>query len=197
MIQQLLFDAADAPNPVRPFKKQLLKWIGNKQRFAHEIASFFPKEFKTYYEPFIGSGAVMATLAPERGVGSDAFLPLIEIWQELVRSPEALKSWYADRWHAFKAGDSEKARISLIATYDFNIGTFRNNIFQSPNRYTTGAVDINVSNLGGTLSRDLRFQLEVPDTCVIAGFGGCADIEIQEADSTWIAMGKYKGDWPE
>jgi len=27
---------------VAPFKTQLLKWIGNKQRFAHNIASFFP-----------------------------------------------------------------------------------------------------------------------------------------------------------
>ena len=29
---------------VAPFHTQLLKWIGNKQRFAHEIASYFPTE---------------------------------------------------------------------------------------------------------------------------------------------------------
>ena len=33
---------------VRPFKSQLLKWIGNKQRFAHEIISFFPERFGAY-----------------------------------------------------------------------------------------------------------------------------------------------------
>ncbi len=48
---------------VPPFKTQLLKWIGNKQRFAHEIVSYFPRQFGTYYEPFLGSGAVLATLA--------------------------------------------------------------------------------------------------------------------------------------
>ena len=36
---------------VPPFKTQLLKWIGNKQRFAHEIVSYFPATFGTYHEP--------------------------------------------------------------------------------------------------------------------------------------------------
>jgi len=92
-------------NDVKPFKSQLLKWIGNKQRFAHEIVSYFPDNISTYYEPFLGSGAVMATLAPKRGIGSDCFKPLIEIWQTLSRSPETLKQWYADRWRQFKSGE--------------------------------------------------------------------------------------------
>jgi DNA adenine methylase len=37
---------------VPPFKSQLLKWIGHKQRFAHEIVSYFPAHFGTYFEPF-------------------------------------------------------------------------------------------------------------------------------------------------
>ncbi len=39
---------------VEPFSVQLLKWIGNKQRFAHEIASYFPANYCTYFEPFFG-----------------------------------------------------------------------------------------------------------------------------------------------
>lgn len=63
-----------------PPKGQLLKWVGNKQRFASQIAKFFPTDFNTFYEPFLGSGAVIATVAPQQGVGSDAFKPLMEIW---------------------------------------------------------------------------------------------------------------------
>lgn len=59
----------------QPFKQQLLKWVGNKQRFAHEIAAFFPERFRTYYEPFLGSAAVLGTLIPSRALGSDAFEP--------------------------------------------------------------------------------------------------------------------------
>ena len=56
-----------------PPKTQLLKWVGNKQRFAGEIAKYFPVDFNTFYEPFLGSGAITATVAPSKGeVGVEA-----------------------------------------------------------------------------------------------------------------------------
>ena len=103
---------------LRPFRTQLLKWIGNKQRFAHEIASYFPEEFGTYYEPFLGSGAVLATLAPERGVGSDCFRPLVEIWQTLHDAPEVLKQWYADRWNQMIEGDKVEQYERIKVSYN-------------------------------------------------------------------------------
>ncbi len=80
-----------------PPKSQLLKWVGNKQKFAGEISRCFPADFKTFYEPFLGSGAVMATVVPQNGVGSDVFKPLIEIWQKLKENPDELIEWYAKR----------------------------------------------------------------------------------------------------
>jgi len=100
MGQRWLFGAEEVLSRVRPFKPQLLKWIGNKQRFAHEIASYFPDDFGAYHEPFLGSGAVLATLAPKRGFASDVFPPLMEIWQTLKKSPATLKRWYAERYAA-------------------------------------------------------------------------------------------------
>ncbi len=82
---------------VAPFKMQLLKWVGNKQRFAHEIVSHFPHAFGTYLEPFLGSGAVLATLAPADAVAADVFKPLADIWAALGSDPEKLKCWYAER----------------------------------------------------------------------------------------------------
>jgi DNA adenine methylase len=49
---------------VAPFNIQLLKWIGSKPRFAHEIISYFPANFGTYYEPFLGSGSDKNPLDP-------------------------------------------------------------------------------------------------------------------------------------
>ena len=117
--QYLLFDEA-APLNGKAFKLQLLKWIGNKQRFAHEIISYFPAKFDTYYEPFIGSGAVLGTLAPERGVGSDLFKPLVEIWLTLRQSPETLKRWYSDRWHTMKNLGKVEAYEKIKADYNAN-----------------------------------------------------------------------------
>ena len=103
---------------VSPFKTQLLKWVGNKQRFAHEIVSYFPPKFGTYYEPFLGSGAVMATLAPAAAVGADAFKPLVDIWQALKERPEELKCWYADRWDQTKGNPKEVVYERVKASYN-------------------------------------------------------------------------------
>ena len=81
-MQTLLF-GEDNQREVPPFKTQLLKWVGSKQRFAHEIVAHFPATMGTYFEPFLGSGAVLATLAPTVAVASDVFAPLMEIWRTL------------------------------------------------------------------------------------------------------------------
>lgn len=101
-----------------PFRLQLLKWIGNKQRFAHEIASYFPAEYGTYIEPFLGSGAVLGTLAPERAIASDAFAPLMEIWQTLRESPDDLKEWYASRRDRVMRGDKVLGYEQVKASYN-------------------------------------------------------------------------------
>ncbi len=103
---------------IKPFKQQLLKWIGNKQRFAHEIIGFFPEAFGTYWEPFLGSGAVLGTLSPYKAVGSDSFGPLIEIWRTLKEEPETLKSWYTDRWHEMDSGDKQERYEAIKSRYN-------------------------------------------------------------------------------
>jgi DNA adenine methylase len=103
---------------IQPFKTQLLKWVGNKQRFAHEIASYFPSDFQCYHEPFLGSGAVLATLSPTRAVASDVFAPLMEIWQTLHTSPETLKQWYAERWRRCSNGDKVEIYEAVKDAYN-------------------------------------------------------------------------------
>lgn len=110
-----------AEAPTRAFSPetgQLLKWIGNKHRFAAEIVSYFPKRFRTYREPFLGSGAVLGALAPEDGVGSDNFRPLIDIWQALRRRPEWLKQCYAERWQAVMDGKKVPEYEAIKARYN-------------------------------------------------------------------------------
>src|SRR5215213_6089704 len=105
---------------VGPFKSQLLKWVGNKQRFAHEIVSYFPARFGTYHEPFLGSGAVLATLAPEKAVGSDVFKPLVEIWQALRTNSSRLKGWYQSRWELTREQTKEVVYERVKAAYNAN-----------------------------------------------------------------------------
>ncbi len=115
---QLAFFSNYDQASLRPPDGQLLKWIGNKQRFAAEIASHFPRDFRRYFEPFLGSGAVLATLAPSQGVASDAFAPLVEIWRALVKTPEKLKRWYSERWDRMAKGDKVEIYQQIKASYN-------------------------------------------------------------------------------
>ncbi|MGI8978076.1 MAG: DNA adenine methylase [Pirellulaceae bacterium] len=117
-MQGILFEECERRDIV-PVKGQLLKWIGNKQRFAVEISSYFPWKFGRYFEPFLGSGAVLAAVSPKAACASDVFAPLIEIWQTLQSNPEMVKEWYAERWRAMRNGDK-------IAEYEKVKAAFNN-----------------------------------------------------------------------
>lgn len=101
-----------------PPKSQLLKWVGNKQKFAGEITKCFPTNFNNFYEPFLGSGAIMATVAPSNGVGSDVFKPLIEIWQKLKDDPQGLIDWYAQRRNRIETEDKIQVYESVKASFN-------------------------------------------------------------------------------
>lgn len=118
-MQRMLFeDDRPSAGRVAPFKMQLLKWIGSKQRSAHQIISYFPEGFDRYIEPFLGSAGVLATLAPQRAIASDVFQPLIEIWQTLHDAPSTLKEWYATRRRRMMGGDKVTEYEKVKASYN-------------------------------------------------------------------------------
>ncbi len=108
------------PDVVEPpaLAGQLLKWIGSKYRVAGDIVRHLPTNHRRYLEPFLGSGAIMATMAPRNGIGGDRFGPLIEIWQTLATRPHELKHWYAERWHRIAEIGKQEAYAQCLASYN-------------------------------------------------------------------------------
>ena len=98
---------------ITPPAGQLLKWIGNKQKCAGAIAAILPPIRGTYFEPFLGSGAVLGTLAPRRAVASDVLAPLIDIWQTLAQDPGRLLAMY-QVGHTALSGPDRIAQYALI-----------------------------------------------------------------------------------
>jgi DNA adenine methylase len=103
---------------VASIKTQLLKWVGSKQRFAGRIIACFPGRFGTYHEPFLGSGAVLAALAPPAARASDCFAPLIDIWSALKDDPERLIGWYAERWARAHAVGKQPAYAEIRDSFN-------------------------------------------------------------------------------
>ena len=89
----------------------LLKWIGNKQRFANTIVSYMPNSFNDYYEPFLGSGAVLAELLMQdatnmyphfnHAYGSDILPFLVDIFKAVKEHPNNLIEYYSKEISAY------------------------------------------------------------------------------------------------
>jgi DNA adenine methylase len=72
-------------NPlVRPF----LKWAGGKRQLLPEIVKYVPKRTSkhTYYEPFIGGGALLFELQPQKAVINDSNKELINCYKVIKDS---------------------------------------------------------------------------------------------------------------
>jgi len=60
--------------------KTFLRWPGNKQRYLKHLLPMVPLEFNTYYEPFLGSGALFLYLQPSSWVLNDKNKDIIHLW---------------------------------------------------------------------------------------------------------------------
>ena len=72
--------------------KPVLKWAGGKTRLLTEILDRLPAKIDTYYEPFVGGGAVFFALAGQgrfrRAVLADQNPDLIEVYRALQKEGE-------------------------------------------------------------------------------------------------------------
>lgn len=79
---------------IRRTATPFLKWAGGKTQLLGEILPKLPENIDTYFEPFIGGGAVFFALASEgrfdRAVISDGNPALVEVYKVLRDHPDAL-----------------------------------------------------------------------------------------------------------
>ena len=72
--------------PIAPF----IKWAGGKRQLLGQICAKLPDKYNTYYEPFVGGGAVVFALCPERAVINDINGSLVNLYRQIKLSPEAI-----------------------------------------------------------------------------------------------------------
>lgn len=51
--------------------KPFVKWAGGKRQIIDKLKQYAPDEFNTYYEPFVGGGALLFELSPKKAVIND------------------------------------------------------------------------------------------------------------------------------
>ena len=72
--------------------KPYLKWAGGKRQLLSELKKYIPKRIDTYYEPFVGAGALLFELQPKKFIINDANSELIMTYNEIKDNLEALIS---------------------------------------------------------------------------------------------------------
>lgn len=117
--------------------KPFLKWCGGKAKLAPLLTSKLPETMRTYYEPFLGGGALFCHLANEhrfaQAVLGDMNLELVNCWGQVKRDWQMLlmvaEAWEKSEaeYYAVRAKDPDEmgsveraARVIYLNRQGFN-----------------------------------------------------------------------------
>lgn len=133
--------------------RSLIRWTGTKRLQAGEIVSRFPGEIATYYEPFLGGGAVLyellkSDITVKRFRCSDTCAPLIELWKQIRSDPAILLRRYEENWNTLRSRGQDfylEVRDRFNESHDpcdffFILRTCRNGFvrFNQKGKFTVG-----------------------------------------------------------
>lgn len=99
-----------------------IPYQGSKRGLAPQIAQYLPEHVSTWYEPFVGSGAMTILAAHKRiakhYVIGDVLPPIVELWNVILKQPHETTRYYAEVWQGQESAGSDyfntvRARYNL------------------------------------------------------------------------------------
>jgi DNA adenine methylase len=102
------YDGMENGSPLKPF----LKWAGGKRQLLPEIKKYIPGDIHTYYEPFVGAGALFFDVLPKRGIINDFNTQLILTYRAIKENVEELLVVLED----YKARNSKEFFLKIRNT---------------------------------------------------------------------------------
>lgn len=185
-VQSALAATAMAEEP-RPF----LKWAGSKRQLMHALLPRVPDKYGTFFEPFVGAGALFFALGPQRAVLADTNARLVRTYQGIrddVKGVIALlQSYPHDKAFFYRMRD-----VDIDARSDAEVAAWF--IYLNKTGYN-GLYRVNRAN---------RFNVPFgrhhnPTICDAPNLRACAaalaDTEIRVADFEHAVRGAARGDF--
>ncbi len=71
--------------------KPFVKWAGGKRQILDKLKKHVPENFDTYYEPFIGGGALLFELSPKKAIINDSNEELMNVYRCLCNEDKFKK----------------------------------------------------------------------------------------------------------
>lgn len=93
--------------------KPFMKWAGGKRQLLSQINNYLPETYNTYFEPFVGGGAMFFYLLPPNSV-------LIDINEELINAYKVIKNNIEELIPALKQHINDKDYYYKIRKLDRN-----------------------------------------------------------------------------
>ena len=84
----------------------VIKWSGSKRSIAKNLSNYIP-DSNRYFEPFLGSGALLPFRKIKYGYVSDIIPELIALWTAIKENPENVSSEYKKRWNNLQKNGCE------------------------------------------------------------------------------------------
>ena len=113
--------------------KPIIKWSGGKSKEFPYVKEYKPQEFNTYYEPFVGGGAVWLGLNSSDNVVADNFVELIEFYNIIKEHKQDAIDYINDVVNEYNSIDKTKVTkdefVEIGKKYYYH---YRENDFTDP-----------------------------------------------------------------
>ncbi len=99
----------------------VVKWVGGKRQLLTEINKYIPKKISTYYEPFVGGGAVLFSIQPQKAIVNDINKELINLYMVIKEKPgeliEELRTYknISEEFYRIRSVDREEEVYSKLS----------------------------------------------------------------------------------
>ena len=101
-----------------------VKWVGGKRQILSEIEKYLPSKFATYYEPFIGGGALLFHIQPKNAIINDFNAELINLYTVIKENPLELIADLkkhkneADYFYEIRSLDRDREKFSALTNIE-------------------------------------------------------------------------------
>lgn len=94
--------------------KPVLKYRGGKSREIARFINYIPIEFDTYFEPFLGGGAVFFHLEPKKAVLNDLNVPLMKFYEQLKNQYPLMRMQLDKLQEIYEANQRKYAKLKNV-----------------------------------------------------------------------------------
>ena len=104
--------------------KPFVKWAGGKRQIIDKLLKLVPIEYNTYYEPFVGGGALLFELSPKNAVINDSNKELMNVYkmistdkgyEEVVKLLNTYERKHSEKFfYQIRNQDKDKEKFSKL-----------------------------------------------------------------------------------